>query len=892
MAGNPVSHTEFVAPTTEELAPLFPQYEIVDLIAQGGMGAVYRARQKSLDRMVAIKILPREFGADEQFREAFEAEAKAMARLNHPNLIAVYDFGDIEGMLYIVMEFVEGKALYYSSHGKKIDPATALEIVSTIARGLSHAHKGGIIHRDIKPANILLDPDAQPKIGDFGLARPLDRDRAEGVTLGTPGYTAPEVYSREHPVDQRSDIFSLGALLYELLCGKHPEPGSSGMKSRIDPRIDAFLAKATHANPSHRYMDVEDFAQDLDSVVDKLSGPRLAVAAPSSGATVPPMVKPLASSKKSSALPVLAILAIFVGIAAWALTTIKDEDPKETTAPEVQPEVPEKPDKPPNDKRDRKEKERNKPKPRMVETPKPSPKPKKEDKPVVEETPAETPLQALSRLKTALAGGARTEFPPTSVKNGTSTYLLVPTKLTWREARDFAEEHGARLASLQTSDKLKWAAGTFKDSLPSWVGASDSGTEKRWFWNDGTAVDSSLWAEGQPDDNTSRDLQGEDFATLSQKGPNLEDQPDLNQHPFILEWQNDGARPGALDEQLTRTGDALRTKRPPIFPNGTFNIGGARFLLIKRSLDWNAASKLAQDAGGHLAVLSNAKEAAFAYQYLKDRLPEDSSCWFGAKRNELAPDVWKNVTGELFEFHQWFPGQPDNFGENENHLVLLHKGGAIGANDASSEASSADYLLLEWSVPSLQNLPKVSSKTGNLADAEEALEKIREEIRDLHGREYRKHRRKHDDAVEDFIKDAISEVNDTDRLSAPLRAEAVEYLEGFLEQNKLPDELPKRAPDSLNRELKEAKAEVAEANAAGKQNFDIAKGEYLKALSTTATVAFGQGHDETGNALTIEGKLIAANDDRFHAIMSNRDVPFPVEAPPPAEEENNEGEDL
>ncbi|MDB4354191.1 serine/threonine protein kinase, partial [Akkermansiaceae bacterium] len=212
--------TSFVAPSVEELTPLFPAYEIEGFIAQGGMGAVYRAQQKSLDRPVAIKILPREFGDDAQFRASFEAEAKAMARLNHPNLIGVYDFGDIDGMLFIIMEYVQGKALYYSIHKKAIDPKIALDLICKISRGLAHAHKGGILHRDIKPANILLDIEAQPKVGDFGLARPIDAKRGEGLAFGTPGYTAPEVYNNQFPVDQRSDIFSVGAMLFELVKGR------------------------------------------------------------------------------------------------------------------------------------------------------------------------------------------------------------------------------------------------------------------------------------------------------------------------------------------------------------------------------------------------------------------------------------------------------------------------------------------------------------------------------------------------------------------------------------------------------------------------------------------------------------------------------------------------
>ena len=161
----------FQAPDIAELQPLFSAYEIHGFVAQGGMGAVYSARQISLDRPVAIKILPRQFGTDAQFRDSFESEAKAMARLNHPNLIGVYDFGDADGMLFIIMELVEGKSLYHSAHGKAIEQKEAARIVSGICRGLAHAHQHGILHRDIKPGNILLGSGAVPKIGDFGLAR-------------------------------------------------------------------------------------------------------------------------------------------------------------------------------------------------------------------------------------------------------------------------------------------------------------------------------------------------------------------------------------------------------------------------------------------------------------------------------------------------------------------------------------------------------------------------------------------------------------------------------------------------------------------------------------------------------------------------------------------------
>src|SRR5688572_14708495 len=216
-----MSADSFEAPSLEHLAELLPAYDFEAFIAQGGMGAVYKARQRSLDRDVAIKILPREMGADPEFRQSFETEAKAMARLNHPNLIGVYDFGDVEGMPYIVMEYVNGKSLFHSAYNTAIDPVQAVTIVKGICDGLAHAHENGVIHRDIKPANILLTPKAEPKIGDFGLARPAGADHS-GVIMGTPGYAAPEITRQPDHADRRSDIFALGIVLYELLVGKSP----------------------------------------------------------------------------------------------------------------------------------------------------------------------------------------------------------------------------------------------------------------------------------------------------------------------------------------------------------------------------------------------------------------------------------------------------------------------------------------------------------------------------------------------------------------------------------------------------------------------------------------------------------------------------------------------
>ncbi len=267
-------HTAFRAPELFELAPLFPGYEIEMLIATGGMGAVYRAIQKSLDRTVAIKILPREFSSDAAFCSGFEAEAKAMARLNHVNLVGVYDFGEVDGMLYIVMEYVAGKSLYHSSNGNAIHPSEVIRLITGICDGLAHAHEHGILHRDIKPSNILLDSNALPKIGDFGLARPVETKIQEGEEIfGTPHYTAPEVVDAPNSVDHRADIFSVGVLLHELLTGRLPatDPRSASVISHCDSRFDAIIHRATQHNPNSRYGSAIEIAQDLQNIANTAS---------------------------------------------------------------------------------------------------------------------------------------------------------------------------------------------------------------------------------------------------------------------------------------------------------------------------------------------------------------------------------------------------------------------------------------------------------------------------------------------------------------------------------------------------------------------------------------------------------------------------------------------
>jgi serine/threonine protein kinase len=291
----------FEAPSPEHLATLFPGYAITGLLACGGMGAVYQAVQLSLDRHVAIKILPRELSADMAFREQFQAEARIMARLNHPNLISVFDSGEVDGMLFIVMEYVEGESLYHASYGIRVDGRESARLVAAICSGLAHAHEAGILHRDIKPANILLTPKADPKIGDFGLARPMEtQEGVQGVVFGTPHYTAPEVVTNPYSVDARADIFSVGVVLHQLLTGNVPaaDPRTASAIAGCDPRFDEIILKATHPSPIRRYSSAAEMAADLHRLSNSIATPAVAIPVASHVATpTAPLVSPATASQ-------------------------------------------------------------------------------------------------------------------------------------------------------------------------------------------------------------------------------------------------------------------------------------------------------------------------------------------------------------------------------------------------------------------------------------------------------------------------------------------------------------------------------------------------------------------------------------------------------------------
>ncbi len=313
----------FQPPSIAELAPLFPQLEILELIGKGGMGAVYKARQKELDRFVALKILPPGIGNDAAFASRFAREARALAKLNHPGIVTLYEFGHVgqasrlsqtsekaapQGgvsekmetgatpilLYFFLMEFVDGVNLRQLLHAERIAPREALAIVPQICDALQFAHDQGIVHRDIKPENILLDRRGRVKVADFGLAKIVGTESSFGVppsggsgaaatdrlkpelqaltgagkVMGTPNYMAPEQMEHPNEVDNRADIYALGVVFYQMLTGELPgkqlEPPSS--KVQIDVRLDEVVLRALEKKPELRYQQVSVFKTQIETI--------------------------------------------------------------------------------------------------------------------------------------------------------------------------------------------------------------------------------------------------------------------------------------------------------------------------------------------------------------------------------------------------------------------------------------------------------------------------------------------------------------------------------------------------------------------------------------------------------------------------------------------------
>ena len=255
------------------------QYEIVEQLGEGGMGVVYKAKDTKLDRFVALKFLTKNIGSSDSDRQRFMQEAKAAATLNHPNICTIYDVVEHEGQLFIAMEFIDGETL--RDRKNNISFKQSIDIGIQVAEALAAAHEKGIVHRDIKPENVMMRKDGLVQIMDFGLAKlqGVSRLTREGNTVGTMGYMSPEQVQGFN-VDHRTDIFSFGVLLYELISGQSPFKGMHEtaiiyeivnvdpepitiVKPDLPPDLDAILLECLAKEADERYQSAKEIVKDL-----------------------------------------------------------------------------------------------------------------------------------------------------------------------------------------------------------------------------------------------------------------------------------------------------------------------------------------------------------------------------------------------------------------------------------------------------------------------------------------------------------------------------------------------------------------------------------------------------------------------------------------------------
>lgn len=611
-------------PEPEVLQAQLPQYKVFEILGCGGMGAVYKGWQVSLDRYVAIKILPPAVSEeDAQFSARFKQEAKTMARFQHPGIVSIYDAGETSaGLLYIVMEFIEGTdvALMTRAQGK-LPQEYALAITAHVCDALQYAHSHGVIHRDIKPANVLINMEGAVKVADFGLAKATDYGQMaltrEDVAMGTPDYLAPEGMVMGITLDGRADIYSVGVMLYHMLTGKLPrgmfELPSLLTRGETDVRFDTIIARAMDTERENRYQTAAEMRQDLDVII---STPRLLaegasssvfqkkdlalvhqhVAArkpvarrPGPGNVHPPGARPVTyvPEKKRPMVPAFLIGALVVacGFLAW----MKFGNPHPAT-------------------------------------------------------PAPVASGATSTAGTLSSSALLPEGVHTF---GGHRYKFLPGPFSKDEERTKATALGGHLLTINSASEDRWIENTFGKLITLNVRGQcrigGSGTQDgKWSWQSGEPWSYTNWAIGSPSGPTSN-------ANLVLKYDNNVFRWGntfwSDKGSTIIEW-DDTTTPIPVEALSASLASAMPA------PADALSFGGHRYKLIRGFRHWNEANADAAAMGGHLATLTTPEEDEWVRKTFVDTLPPERIVHIGAyKPNDS--DQWLWITGEPWSHENW-----------------------------------------------------------------------------------------------------------------------------------------------------------------------------------------------------------------------------------------------
>ena len=703
------SNGSFRAPPIEDLQPHFPQYKIEAFAAVGGMGAVYRATQISVDRPVALKILPPEMAIEESFRERFAMEAKAMARLSHRNLVQLYDFGETGGIFWMIQEWVEGRTIFEVMHEEeRLDPREAAALVAQACEGLGYAHKQGIVHRDVKPANMMVDDEGILKLMDFGLAGIGGVEGMQtqgGGRFATEEYAAPELWDLSTKIDHRVDIFALGVLLYEALTGERPT-GTFRMPSELrrglDTRFDAIVVRALQRERENRYASCAELLTALRGVVTdspkvKLRTPppppRVVVPKSPEGAVrqVTPSV-PLLKKMSAKGLIVVSTL-LLLGLLGGVWMIFAGGKKKDDNLGGSEASLEEDGEGGTNESRlagvDRLVREQAERVAREARTPLPDP-PDPAPPPLPTPTPpAPTPTPspvAIGAVLKVLDDELRT-----NVGEPFKTYMEVREDLEEKYLTECSKEEDNSVQAGDLDAVLFWQDEIRVIKEGGDAPVDDAGVPARAItlrraWR--TRMD-PLKAALAPLQSAylekcgelARAADGEAARILLQKRKQMVAEfpnfialcgghaPPFLENPFEIDEAIVVVGKVAIGGTLASRDADLMAGRLSNLPEGTKSYEGNYYLLVPGPLNWQSAKAWCEARGGHLATLAHQDE----WEWFSENLGgEDVLAHLGA---QLQGGEWVWITGESWAgTPRWATGQPNNSGGNQNVLGWDYNG--------------------------------------------------------------------------------------------------------------------------------------------------------------------------------------------------------------------------